>query len=171
MCAHVFPCAPSPSAAVQQEVKSLWRASIHVTFRPHRERWHFRWRQWAILRNARQLARRVRGFVRIVRPGLRLGGADDPQPGPDAHRLFTAQPTKEKRSLLNFLLSNSTWVRGKLSVEFKEPFDLLIETSRPPNASKRPRERIGRKRGLAELPAFELDLRAGQALSEVQGTL
>jgi hypothetical protein len=107
------------------------------------------------------------GIIRAIRESC----PDDPQPGPDAHRLFTAQPTKEKRSLLNFLLSNSTWVRGKLSVEFKEPFDLLIETSRPPNASKRPRERIGRKRGLAELPAFELDLRAGQALSEVQGTL
>jgi hypothetical protein len=34
---------------------------------------------------------------------------------PDVHRLFTAQPTKEKRSLLDFLLSNSNRVRGNPS--------------------------------------------------------
>jgi hypothetical protein len=48
--------------------------------------------------------------------------------GRNAHRLFVAQPAKEKRSLLNFLLSNSTWAQGALSVKFKEPFDLLAET-------------------------------------------
>ena len=48
--------------------------------------------------------------------------------GQNAHRLFAAQSAKEKRGLLNFLLSNSTWAQGKLAVEFKEPFDLLIET-------------------------------------------
>lgn len=48
--------------------------------------------------------------------------------GQNAHRLFAAQPAKEKRSLLNFLLSNSTWAHGALSVQFKEPFDLLAET-------------------------------------------
>ncbi|HVT28216.1 MAG TPA: hypothetical protein VHE81_09390 [Lacipirellulaceae bacterium] len=41
--------------------------------------------------------------------------------------MFAAQPAKEKRSLLNFLLSNSTWAAGKLTVEFKEPFDILAE--------------------------------------------
>lgn len=61
--------------------------------------------------------------------------------GQNAHRLFAVQPASEKRSLLNSPLSNSTWVRDKLSIELKEPFDLLIETSRPPNASKRPRVR------------------------------
>lgn len=48
--------------------------------------------------------------------------------GQNAHRLFTAPPVKEKRSPLNFVLSNSTRAQGKLSVEFKEPFDLLAET-------------------------------------------
>lgn len=46
----------------------------------------------------------------------------------NAHRLFAARPAKEKRSLLNFLLSNCTWKRGSLTVEFKEPFDMLAET-------------------------------------------
>jgi len=42
--------------------------------------------------------------------------------------VFVAQPAKEKRSLLNFVLSNSTWPQGKLSVEFKESFDVLAQT-------------------------------------------
>ncbi len=46
----------------------------------------------------------------------------------NAHRLFAAQPAKETRSLLNFLLSNCTWQRGTLAVEYKEPFDMLAET-------------------------------------------
>lgn len=46
----------------------------------------------------------------------------------NAHQMFAAQPAKEKRSLLNFLLSNSTWAAGALTVEFKEPFDMLAET-------------------------------------------
>jgi site-specific DNA recombinase len=46
----------------------------------------------------------------------------------NALRLFTAQPANEKRGLLNFLLSNCTWRQGSLIVEFKEPFDKLVET-------------------------------------------
>jgi site-specific DNA recombinase len=45
-----------------------------------------------------------------------------------AHRMFAAQPAKEKRKLLNFLLSNCTWQHGMLIVELKEPFDTLAET-------------------------------------------
>ena len=43
-------------------------------------------------------------------------------------RLFAEQPAKEKRSPLNFLLSNSTRAAATLTVEFKEPFDVLAET-------------------------------------------
>jgi hypothetical protein len=39
-----------------------------------------------------------------------------------------AQPAKEKRRLLNFLLSNCTWQQGTLTVEYKEPFDMLAKT-------------------------------------------
>jgi len=46
----------------------------------------------------------------------------------NAHQLFRTQPAKEKRRLLNFLLSNCTWQRGTLAVEYKEPFDRLAET-------------------------------------------
>jgi site-specific DNA recombinase len=48
--------------------------------------------------------------------------------GQNAHRLFVAQPAREKRSLVNFVLSNSTWAQGKPSVEFNERFDLLAQT-------------------------------------------
>ena len=47
----------------------------------------------------------------------------------DAHRLFEKQPAKEKSQMLNFLLSNCTWAHGKLSAEFKQPFDSLAETA------------------------------------------
>jgi hypothetical protein len=46
----------------------------------------------------------------------------------NAHRLFAEQLAKEKRSLLNFLLSNSAWAAGTLTVKFTEPFDMLAKT-------------------------------------------
>jgi hypothetical protein len=33
--------------------------------------------------------------------------------------------TSEKRRLLDFVLSNSTWGNGELTVEFRQPFDLI----------------------------------------------
>jgi site-specific DNA recombinase len=46
-----------------------------------------------------------------------------------AHELFVKQIPAEKRRLLNFLVSNSTWRDGKLSVTFRQPFDLLMDTN------------------------------------------
>jgi site-specific DNA recombinase len=43
-----------------------------------------------------------------------------------AHALFRRQKPHEKRRLLNFVLSNSTWRDGQLTVEFRQPFDLLV---------------------------------------------
>jgi DNA invertase Pin-like site-specific DNA recombinase len=39
--------------------------------------------------------------------------------------LFAKQPASEKRRLLNFVLSNSTWANGVLTSEFRQPFDML----------------------------------------------
>ena len=47
------------------------------------------------------------------------------------------QPARGKRSLLNFVLSNSTWVQGALSVEFKNRLIHWQKLSRPPLRSKR----------------------------------
>ncbi len=46
----------------------------------------------------------------------------------NAQNLFAKQPPREKRRLLNFLLSNCTWEDGHVVAEFKQPFDMLAET-------------------------------------------
>ena len=50
-----------------------------------------------------------------------------------AHRapeLFERQQPQEKRRLLDFVLSNSTWKGGELTTEFRQPFDLLYVVNR-----------------------------------------
>lgn len=46
-----------------------------------------------------------------------------------ARKLFAKQQPHEKRNLLNFVLSNSTWRGGELTPTFRQPFDLLAETT------------------------------------------
>ena len=43
--------------------------------------------------------------------------------------LFERQPAREKRRLLNFVLSNCTWEDGEVVANFRQPFDLLAETT------------------------------------------
>ena len=43
-----------------------------------------------------------------------------------AHRLFQKQEPREKRRLLNFLLSNCSWKGGELTAAFRQPFDMLV---------------------------------------------
>jgi hypothetical protein len=47
----------------------------------------------------------------------------------NAQRLFAKQEPREKRRLLNFLLSNCTWEHGDVIATFRQPFDLLAETA------------------------------------------
>jgi len=42
-----------------------------------------------------------------------------------AHSLFQKQEPREKRRLLNFVLSNCTWQGAELSVEYRQPFDII----------------------------------------------
>jgi hypothetical protein len=46
-----------------------------------------------------------------------------------AQRLFAGQESREKRRLLNFVVSNSTWKSKKLEVTMRQPFDMLAETT------------------------------------------
>ena len=46
----------------------------------------------------------------------------------NAQMLFAKQEPREKRRLLNFLLSNCTWEDGAVVATFRKPFDLLAET-------------------------------------------
>ena len=47
----------------------------------------------------------------------------------NAQTLFERQPAREKRRLLNFVLSNCSWDDGELIAEFRQPFDLLAKTT------------------------------------------
>jgi site-specific DNA recombinase len=47
----------------------------------------------------------------------------------NAQRLFAKQAPREKRRLLNLLLSNCTWHDGEVVTIFRQPFDLLAETA------------------------------------------
>jgi site-specific DNA recombinase len=47
----------------------------------------------------------------------------------NAQRLFERQEPRQKRRLLNFVLSNCTWVDGEVVATFRQPFDLLAETA------------------------------------------
>jgi DNA invertase Pin-like site-specific DNA recombinase len=45
------------------------------------------------------------------------------------HELFESQPAKEKRKLLDFVLSNSRWKDGRLEAEYRQPFDLIASAA------------------------------------------
>jgi site-specific DNA recombinase len=45
-----------------------------------------------------------------------------------AHESFVMQSAREKRRLLNYLLSNCTWKEGQLHATFRQPFDMLRDT-------------------------------------------
>jgi site-specific DNA recombinase len=47
----------------------------------------------------------------------------------NAESLFAKQEPREKRRLLNFVLSNCTWEDGEVVATFREPFDILAETT------------------------------------------
>ena len=47
----------------------------------------------------------------------------------NAQSLFERQDAREKRRLLNFVLSNCTWDDGEVVATFRQPFDLLAETT------------------------------------------
>jgi hypothetical protein len=47
----------------------------------------------------------------------------------NAQQLFERQKPRQKRRLLNFVLSNCTWEDGEVVATFREPFDLLAETT------------------------------------------
>ncbi len=46
----------------------------------------------------------------------------------NAQKLFERQEPRQKRRLLNFVLSNCSWEDGEVRATFRQPFDLLAET-------------------------------------------
>ncbi len=47
----------------------------------------------------------------------------------NARHLFEKQEAREKRRLLDFLVSNCSWKDGHLRAEFRQPFDSLANTA------------------------------------------
>ena len=47
----------------------------------------------------------------------------------NAANLFRQQGPREKRRLLDFVLSNSTWTGGELQPVFRQPFDIIVRTA------------------------------------------
>ena len=47
----------------------------------------------------------------------------------NARPLFEKQEAREKRRLLDFLVSNCSWKGGQLTTEFRQPFDALADTA------------------------------------------
>jgi site-specific DNA recombinase len=47
----------------------------------------------------------------------------------NAQKLFERQHPREKRRLLNFLLSNCSWEDGEVVATFRQPFDFLAQTN------------------------------------------
>jgi hypothetical protein len=47
----------------------------------------------------------------------------------DAQRLFERQEPRQKRRLLNFVLSNCSWENGEVRAAFRQPFDLVADTT------------------------------------------
>ncbi|MGI8426499.1 MAG: hypothetical protein ACR2M4_07865 [Actinomycetota bacterium] len=47
----------------------------------------------------------------------------------NAQRLFERQEPRQKRRLLNFVLSNCTWEHGEVVATFRQLFDLLAKTT------------------------------------------
>ena len=46
-----------------------------------------------------------------------------------ARRLFERQEAREKRRLLDFVVSNCSWKAGRLTVELRQPFDILAKAA------------------------------------------
>ena len=62
-----------------------------------------------------------------------------------AHRLFQKQEPREKRRLLNFLLSNCSWKGGELIAVFRQPFDMLVDANSARKQSQEPDGAIRRR--------------------------
>jgi hypothetical protein len=44
-----------------------------------------------------------------------------------AHEAFLSQGSEERRTLLQLVVSNSTWKHGRLALELHQPFELILK--------------------------------------------
>ena len=69
-------------------------------------------------------------------PELHGAGRPAPRTRPPGAQLFEQQAPREKRRLLNFVLSNCTWKDGALRATFRQPFDLIAASASAPDGLK-----------------------------------
>jgi site-specific DNA recombinase len=48
----------------------------------------------------------------------------------NAQRLFDSEEPMQRRRLLNFVVSNSTWANGELNADLREPFGFIAEMAK-----------------------------------------
>jgi hypothetical protein len=87
------------------------------------ERMSASWRE-AQTRCLREIERHQSANKSYMREGVRLL-----ELARNARNLFEKQEPREKRRLLNFLVSNCSWKVGELTTTLRQPFDLLAETT------------------------------------------
>ena len=78
----------------------------------------------------------------------------------NAQRLFEKQDAREKRRLLDFLVSNCTWADGELSATLRQPFDLIAETAMV-DAQKKAAEVVSNDLSVIWLRGQDSNLRQG----------
>jgi site-specific DNA recombinase len=76
-----------------------------------------------------------------------------------ASQLFIKQPAAEKCRLLGFVRSNCTWKDGRLTAEYRQPFDLLAKNMISLKA-KKPAEHA--QTGLSDIWLPDPDSNQGQ---------
>jgi site-specific DNA recombinase len=75
--------------------------------------------------------------------------------------LFVSQEPAQRRELLGFVLSNSTWQGGKLAVSFHQPFDLILENVEKTRPSGKPGSTKGPSEADFEIWSGSRDLNPG----------
>jgi hypothetical protein len=68
---------------------------------------------------------------------IRHGGIQLLELASDAHQLFLEQEPKEKRRLLAFMVSSASWKEGELSVNLRQPFNLIRDGVAAATAAER----------------------------------
>jgi site-specific DNA recombinase len=62
--------------------------------------------------------------------------------------LFDRQTDKEKRKLLNCLMERAVWKGGALAIEFRQPFDMLLDAAAVAEAKRSARANAGTRKSL-----------------------
>jgi site-specific DNA recombinase len=84
----------------------------------------------------------------------------------NAQRLFQKQEPREKRRLLNFLVSNCSWKGGELTSTLRQPFDSLAQAA----AAQRRRRRTGDRNRRKERVGWGTWIRTRTARSRAESS-